>query len=111
MKTETIKLVFTYSIVGFVVIYGMVTIANATLHEVPSTANVTGAIAVLGGFVGVGLQFLTGSEIAKRAEVAANTAFATGAGTQPTVTTTAGPPATTTVTPPATEPPPEEAQP
>jgi hypothetical protein len=97
MKVETIKLAAVYLNITFIVVAGFFVLYQLATR--PGVDQSVGAASIFAGFVGMAIQFLTGSEIAKRAEVAANTAFQAGAGSQPTVTATAGPPATVTTTP------------
>lgn len=108
MKVESVKLAFVYGNVTFIIVAGFYVLYQvATRPDIPQTDNLTSFAALIGGLLGICVQFLTGSEIAKRADVAANTAFQAGAGSQPTVTTSSGPPPTTTITPPLPpEPPP-----
>jgi hypothetical protein len=102
VKIDTLKVVFVYANITFIVIAGFFVIYQ--LATKPGVDPSVGAASIFAGFVGMAIQFLTGSEIAKRADVAANNAFVTGAGTAPTVTATVGPPATVTSTPPETPP-------
>lgn len=106
MKADTVKMVAVYANVTFIIVAGFFVLYQlATRSDLdPAQAQALGAASIFSGFVGMAIQFLTGSEIAKRAEVAANTAFTTGAGTALTVpgstttTTSEGPPATSTTT-------------
>lgn len=97
MKADTVKLVMVYLNITFIVVAGFFVLYQLATR--PGINQDLGAASIFAGFVGMAIQFLTGSEIAKRAEVAANTAFQAGAGSQPQVTASAGPPATVTTTP------------
>lgn len=100
-KMETLKLLFVYGNVTFIVIAGFYVLFQlATRQELSEAAGAIGAASIFAGFVGMAIQFLTGAEIATRADKAATAAFTTGLSVPPPTTTTVteGPPATTTVT-------------
>lgn len=70
-KIDTIKALYTYTVISIVVLAG-----GASLVLLPSVDNNTKLI--IAGFVGAGIQFLTGLETATRS--ARSTAAATAAG-------------------------------
>jgi hypothetical protein len=80
MSIDTIRALFTYSIITFVIIGGMVMLFVRAGQPDPSGLNT-----VLGGFIGAGLVFLTGQEVQTRtarqaaSATAANTAATTAA--------------------------------
>lgn len=103
VKAETVKLLFVYLNISFVVVAGFYVLFQlSTRGDLPDSANAIGAASIFAGFVGMAIQFLTGSEIATRASRAATANFTTGlaAPTAPTTTTVTseGPPATSTTT-------------
>ena len=88
-KTETLKLLFVYGNITFVVVAGFyVLFALATRTDI---ADAVGPVGIFGGFVGMAIQFLTGSEIATRASKAAESNFASGQ-TTPAPPTPTSPP-------------------
>jgi hypothetical protein len=110
MKADNVKQFFVYANITFVVVAGFYVLYQlATRQDLPANAGVpTGMAAIFSGFVGACIQFLTGSEIATRANRSATTAFQAGS-TASTPTVTAQGPTSMTVgpTPPTPPAPPE----
>lgn len=105
MKLDTIKVLAVYGTGIFVVVFGMFALYQLATRSDLSAEQVAslGVVSIFSGFVGIVLQFFTGSEIAKRATAAVSEGFTTGLAspTPPTTTTTVtseGPPATSTTT-------------
>ena len=104
MKADNVKQWFVYGNVTFIIIAGFWVLYQiaASPNISPERAGQLGAVGIFAGFVGMAIQFITGSEIATRADRSAASNFDKGlaAPTPPTmtVTTSEGPPASTTVT-------------
>ena len=80
MKSDGIKQVFVYGNISFVIVAGFY-----VLYQLATTGlgDQLGAASIFAGFVGMAIQFITGSEIATRANRAAESNFATGLATPP----------------------------
>lgn len=92
VRAETLKLLFVYGNISFVIVAGFYVLyqfATGTSTS-PEAANALGLAALFGGFVGTAIQFLTGSEIATRASRAATASFTVGASVPPTTPTPPG---------------------
>lgn len=104
MKIDTLKVLAVYGTGIFVVVFGMFALYQlATRSDLsPEQVASLGVVSIFSGFVGIVLQFFTGSEIAKRATAATSEGFDKGLATPtpPTTTTVTseGPPATSTTT-------------
>lgn len=100
MKADNVKQFFVYANVTFIIVAGFYVLyqlsTNASID--PARAQQLGTAAIFSGFVGMAIQFITGSEIATRATRSAVAAFGTGA-TASTPTVTAQSPTSMTVTP------------
>jgi hypothetical protein len=110
MKSDLVKMAFVYANITFIVVAGFYVLYQlATRQDLPPGAgSATGMAAIFSGFVGACIQFLTGSEIATRANRAATGNFAAGstASTPNTLTAQASPnQATVTATPNTVAPP------
>ena len=97
MKAENAKLLFVYGNITFIVVAGFFILYQlATRQDIgDAAAQAIGAASIFSGFVGMAIQFLTGSEIATRANRAATANFTTGlaaptATVTPTVTVSSG---------------------
>lgn len=76
MKADTLKIIFTYTIVAFVIVAGFFVIYHVATSPAQGTDQ-SGLLAIVGGFVGMCIQFVTGSETATRATNAALRAAST----------------------------------
>jgi hypothetical protein len=111
MKSETLKLLLGYLIIGFVVVAGFVELDRLVTRFLAAGADVSFALAivsVLATFIGGALTFVTGNEISTRTASQAVRSFQAGASSSPGATVTAQSPTTMTVspTPPPDVPPP-----
>ncbi len=93
MQVDTLRLAFTYTIALVIVIGGGI------LLVVPSQVPPEQLLPFMTGIVGTVIGFVFQRESSSGAARQTERAFATGAASQPTVTTTSGPPSTATVTP------------
>jgi hypothetical protein len=101
MKADNVKQFFVYANITFIVVAGFYVLYQlATRQDLPANAGVpTGMAAIFSGFVGACIQFLTGSEIATRANRAATGNFAAGStASAPTTVTAQASPTQATVT-------------
>lgn len=81
MKADNVKLILGYAIVAFVIVAGFFELDRLASHELAAGTDISfrlGMVGIIAGFIGAGLQFVTGNEIATRAVNAANRSFTAG---------------------------------
>lgn len=104
MKADNVKQWFVYGNVTFIIVAGFYVLYQLTTRTdvAPEQVASLGTASIFAGFVGMAIQFITGSEIATRASRAASESFDKGlaAPVPPTTVTTTseGPPATSVTT-------------
>lgn len=97
MKSDAIKLIFTY-IIALVVIGGGLAMLYLTRLD-PPEADVQGLRLLISGFVGIALQFVFASDAATRTARQVERTYAAAAATALTVPPTITPPTPPEVTP------------
>jgi peptidoglycan/LPS O-acetylase OafA/YrhL len=93
--TDRIRLIFTYSIAGLVILGGLFIIYQSRLD--PATSDVQGLRLLLAGFVGSALTFVFGRESASASAFQSERAYASGLAA-PTIPSVPIPGATSTTT-------------